>query len=287
MPIIPRQDVIVPLNGSSSTSSSASATSSGDSQTASPVYTGSGGGGSTSLYLFTFLITIVVLALISAALVLRAYVLRRRFQRRVEEALRQGQPLPTDAAAALGLLPRGRGGRAKKEKKVGVMPSLWEGVMVRDKEEGWMRDGEKEELLAGHESWDGLTPLTLLTSTTQPIPPPPPPPITLPPMTPGSYFRAMFSTRGYVAQPHPPRPPPAQPQRPGLNRNATAGGGIPRTTPSWNIPQPGEEFTVGVMIAMPCEPGRGEELWVGVGDEEEKDLPEVSLGVLSARMGRY
>lgn len=89
-----------------------------------------------TLYLFTFLITIIVLALISGALLFRAYYVRRRFQRRVEEAIRNGRPLPTDAAIALGLMRPGRPG--KKEKKLGPMPMIWETEMLIEK------DGEKQ-----------------------------------------------------------------------------------------------------------------------------------------------
>jgi len=88
---------------------------------------------SSSLYLFTFLITIVVLGIISAALLLRAYYVRRQFQLRVEEAIRRGQPLPQDAVRALGL------NRRKKGKDVGKMPTFWEAEMWRDgaKAEKW------------------------------------------------------------------------------------------------------------------------------------------------------
>jgi hypothetical protein len=73
----------------------------------------------------------VVLALISGALLLRAYYVRRQFQRRVEEAIRAGQPLPADAAAALGIR---NGANRKKEKKHGPMPGMWEAEMWRDGE---------------------------------------------------------------------------------------------------------------------------------------------------------
>lgn len=103
---------------------------------------------SSSLYLFTFLITIVVLAVISGGLLLRAYYVRRQFQRRVEEAIRAGQPLPDDAAAALGL--RQFGGRnAKKEKKHGPMPGIWEAEMWRDGQRWEVGRSEKAE-------WDDI-----------------------------------------------------------------------------------------------------------------------------------
>jgi hypothetical protein len=94
---------------------------------------------SSSLYLFTFLITILVLGLISAALLLRAYYVRRQFQRRVEAAIRAGQPLPEDAAQALGLVRP----RRKNEKKVGPMPGLWESEMYIDRKADEVGDEEK------------------------------------------------------------------------------------------------------------------------------------------------
>ncbi|KAH9841550.1 uncharacterized protein C8Q71DRAFT_737601 [Rhodofomes roseus] len=75
-----------PTTASTASSASASATSSG---------TSSGGGSSepSSLYLFTFLATLFLLLFVSAAIVLRSFILRRRFRRRIEEALAAGVPL--------------------------------------------------------------------------------------------------------------------------------------------------------------------------------------------------
>lgn len=94
-----------------------------------------------TLYLLTFLITLVVLALISAALLLRAYYVRRRFQRRIQEAIANGQALPPDALAGLGIARRRRG---KPEKKHGPMPTMWEAEMYHDEvdEEGSKRASE-------------------------------------------------------------------------------------------------------------------------------------------------
>ncbi|TYJ55812.1 hypothetical protein B9479_003464 [Cryptococcus floricola] len=231
-------------------------------------------GNSTSLYLFTFLITIVVLALISGALILRAYVLRRRFRRRVEEAIRTGNPLPMDAAAALGLLPR-RGDR-KKEEKVAVMPTMWEGEMRRDVEKGWAEEDKLPD--KGRDQWDGLIPVAI---THFPPPPPLPPPQTLPPILPQppSLWRQMFTSSSSAV-------PSEQSLRPALNSMASSRSvpNMPKVVPSWSAPGTGEEVVVGVMIAMPCLES-GEELWETVEEGEERDMPEVSLGVMSARIG--
>ncbi|WVN90727.1 uncharacterized protein L203_105969 [Cryptococcus depauperatus CBS 7841] len=75
-----------------------------------------GGGGSTSLYLFAFLIAVIILALVSAGLMMRAYWLQRWFQRRVEEALQTSNLIPINVAAALGLRLPDNGRREKEEK---------------------------------------------------------------------------------------------------------------------------------------------------------------------------
>lgn len=116
---------------------------------------------STTVYLIALLITIIVLAGISAALVFRAYYVRRRLRRAMQESIRTGRPLPRDAAAALGIFPANRfggGRRRKEERKVGVMPSMWEGAMYRDIEGGWEKDEEEDSLIekSGKDgSWSG------------------------------------------------------------------------------------------------------------------------------------
>jgi len=83
---------------------------------------------SSSLYLFTFLSTLVVLLAISSFVVMRSYVLRRRYQRRVSQAL----------AAGIILTPRAQGSRQKRFRlrpkfhHVWVMPGQnekWESIM--------------------------------------------------------------------------------------------------------------------------------------------------------------
>lgn len=111
-----------------------------------------------SLYIYTFLITIIVLASISGALLFRAYYIRRRFQRRIEEAIQNGQPLPQDAAAALGLLRP----RQKKEKKLPPMPGMWEAEMVlgekADEEASVGMGGEGASWEKADSSrWEGIT----------------------------------------------------------------------------------------------------------------------------------
>ncbi|KAL7424697.1 hypothetical protein Q5752_000381 [Cryptotrichosporon argae] len=113
--------------------------------------TGLSGGSSSSLYVYTFVIAIVVLGFISAALVVRAYIVRRRFRRRVAAALARGEPLPevewTGAA------------RRRPAAELGPRPALWAAEMRREK--GALGQG-----------WDGVMPVSL----TRAAPPPPPAP---------------------------------------------------------------------------------------------------------------
>ncbi|WVQ93480.1 hypothetical protein IAU59_000554 [Kwoniella sp. CBS 9459] len=281
MPTLAHRQVDPNLSAASSSSTSATSTTSSSSSTSGvPWVNGAPSGSSTTLYLFTFLITILVLGLISSALLLRAYILRRRFHRRVEEALRAGRPLPADAAAALGLGPRrtGLGARGKKEKKHGLMPTMWESEMQRDSG-GDNRDSEHDDetrdvMMEKEESkWDDLTPLSVLHFPPT-LPPPPPAPIEMPPPpSTATILRSMFSTRS----PYPDRPPLTT-----TMTNTT----IPTSRAVFSVPDAGEEIVVGVMIAMPVEEGSSAaEKWSLLEDGEERDLPEVCLGVMSAKIG--
>lgn len=60
---------------------------------------------STTLYLFTFLATLFVLLLISASIIFRSFLVRRRFRQRVEDALAQGVVLDLQPSV-LGLTSR-------------------------------------------------------------------------------------------------------------------------------------------------------------------------------------
>ncbi|KAF5315265.1 hypothetical protein D9619_007199 [Psilocybe cf. subviscida] len=92
--------------------------------TADPAFTGTSSDAAkqntkmSNLYLVTFLATLFILLLISGAIVMRSYFLRRRYQRRLEEAL----------ASGLVLAPRAQGG---KRKRFGAKPGLFE-VYVRE-----------------------------------------------------------------------------------------------------------------------------------------------------------
>ncbi|KAL5501669.1 hypothetical protein ACEPAH_8929 [Sanghuangporus vaninii] len=79
-----------------------------------------------SLYLFTFLATLLLLLAISCAIVIRSLVIRRRFQRRVQEALAEGYVFPpnTGPGATPGL--GGFGAAARRRFDVGEKPKMWD-----------------------------------------------------------------------------------------------------------------------------------------------------------------
>ncbi|KAJ3808702.1 hypothetical protein F5876DRAFT_67060 [Lentinula aff. lateritia] len=118
-------------SGTSSTSSIQSGTPSGGNSTDTGSGSDSGGSlaNSASLYLYTFLATLVLLLGVSAAIVVRSLVLRRRHRRMVEEAIRNGTYVPPSVIATA----RGRVDLAMK-------PKMWEATVRSEwngKEGGW------------------------------------------------------------------------------------------------------------------------------------------------------
>jgi len=82
-----------------------------------------GGGSSSTLYLYTFLVgavTLILLLSVSIIIVGRSYLLRRRFRRQVEEALRNGHVLSPDAPGLIGL------SNSITSKLLGPPPKLWD-----------------------------------------------------------------------------------------------------------------------------------------------------------------
>ncbi|CAE6438376.1 hypothetical protein ACGC1H_006995 [Rhizoctonia solani] len=81
-----------------------------------------GGGVNSTLYLFTFLTTLLLLLAVSCGIVIRSFVLRRRFHRRVEEAIAAGVLLPGQGDGGMG--PRGQFGAFRRS--IGEKPTMWE-----------------------------------------------------------------------------------------------------------------------------------------------------------------
>ncbi|KIJ44079.1 hypothetical protein M422DRAFT_30607 [Sphaerobolus stellatus SS14] len=87
---------------------------------------------SSSLYLFTFLATLLLLLAVSCAIVVRSFILRRRFRRRIEEAIAAGVLVP-------GSLDEGGVGRRRRD--FGEKPKLWD---VWVDEHGHFHDGSSD-----------------------------------------------------------------------------------------------------------------------------------------------
>ncbi|KGB78348.2 hypothetical protein CNBG_3910 [Cryptococcus deuterogattii R265] len=265
MTVIPQQgaDVVALRRGTGilqaeySSSSSASSSSTSSAASSSGTIVGpydTTGGGSTTVYLIALLITIIVLAGISAALVFRAYYVRRRLRRAMQESIRTGRPLPRDAAAALGIFPVNRfggGRRRKEERQVGVMPSMWEGAMYRDIEGRWEKDEEEDSLIEKRgkdgnwsgSGWDDIDPLTVV-HLIPPSPPLPPEPLIIAQSEMPSFFRSLFTTSRPRRIPQNTTYHSARSNR-GRGVNGTEGDGpvgteeIPKTEPKWTIPTGG------------------------------------------------
>ncbi|KAJ3989750.1 hypothetical protein F5890DRAFT_1046717 [Lentinula detonsa] len=92
-----------------------------------------------NLYLFTFLSTLLVLLIISCSIVFRSFVLRRRYQRRLAEALATGAVLA----------PRAQGSHKKRFR---TRPKFFE---------TWLSDAEKSS------TWADLMPVSALTAKTK------------------------------------------------------------------------------------------------------------------------
>ncbi|CAE6416900.1 unnamed protein product [Rhizoctonia solani] len=83
---------------------------------------GGGGGVNSTLYLFTFLTTLLLLLAVSCGIVIRSFILRRRFHRRVEEAIAAGVLLPGQGDVGMG--PGGNIGAFRRS--IGEKPKMWE-----------------------------------------------------------------------------------------------------------------------------------------------------------------
>lgn len=126
---------------------------------------------SSSLYLFTFLATLLLLLAVSCAIVIRSFILRRRFRRRIEEAIAAGVLIP----GALDDGPGGGMGRGRR-RDFGEKPKLWE---VWVDEHGQVHDGPHEgssdgdDFGKGEGKWEEILPVsaTILSSNApKPIP---------------------------------------------------------------------------------------------------------------------
>ena len=75
---------------------------------------------------FTFLATLFLLLFVSSAIILRSFILRRRFRQRIEEAILAGVIVPT---------PTGRVSRRRAA--LGEKPKLWETCVLPADDDRW------------------------------------------------------------------------------------------------------------------------------------------------------
>ncbi|KAI9443200.1 hypothetical protein H4582DRAFT_1169189 [Lactarius indigo] len=90
-----------------------------------PPQNNNGGGPSSSLYLFTFLATLFLLLFVSSAIILRSFILRRRFRQRIEEAILAGVIVPNQT------------GRVSRRRPLGEKPKLWETRVFPADDDRW------------------------------------------------------------------------------------------------------------------------------------------------------
>lgn len=88
---------------------------------------------------FTFLATILILVLLSGSLVLRSYILRRRYRQRFQQALADGLFVDLDRSTFNG---EGQldhlGGFRRPTRRPGPKPVLWDNWIHRaDKDDTW------------------------------------------------------------------------------------------------------------------------------------------------------
>ncbi|KAI0044402.1 hypothetical protein FA95DRAFT_1608564 [Auriscalpium vulgare] len=207
---------------------------------------------SSSLYLFTFLAALFLLLFVSSAIILRSFVLRRRFRRRIEEAILAGVITPNDVTS------RGRG------RNFGAKPKIWEAYVS-----------------PGGSEWDSIMPVAALTvsppnNTPQAILPRPlHDDASLTDSSPPPLYRRVFR--------NPLR------TRPSAEPPAETSPGSPR--PELPQDAPPSAVQVSVLIAMPDArrshmPGASSTSWKGKAksvnsnwEYEEDELPEMVIGV--------
>lgn len=223
---------------------------------------------SSSLYLFTFLATLLLLLAVSCAIVIRSFIIRRRFHRRVQQALAEGVILPP---------PPGAGGGQRGRRDFGEKPKLWDAHLVPDEPE------------SSETKWHSMMPVSVrvlsdkLTGTGQRLPETPPRPTFLQAASLGLVRgRDAWRPRFLRSQAH------LTPLS--SNPNSTS-------SPSSDPAQPSEpviedvRLQVSVLIAMPS-PYRPR-VWSAAGDsapkgktrgsvgdgDDDEELPDVSFGV--------
>ncbi|KAF8644525.1 hypothetical protein AX16_008401 [Volvariella volvacea WC 439] len=213
-----------------------------------PVTGGGNGPNSSNLYLITFLATLFLLLFVSCAIVFRSYILRRRFQRHIDEAVAAGLLLP----------PRAPG---SKKRRYGSKPKF---------HDAWLR--------SGGETWAEMMPvcaqpISRKRTKDTPAPPTPRPTVAAFVYTPEAAAQesgpTMFSPtlawsqfwRRTTASPNN-RPPTPQQQQ-----------------PESQTKQRPTSLQVAVLIAMPNPNGSKRSESPPLKNYEEEEIPDVVFGI--------
>lgn len=248
---------------SSVASSSVSITASGTTSSVPTTTDATGGDGgrgdtSSSLYLFTFLATLFLLLFVSCAIVLRSFILRRRFRRSMEEAI---------AAGILFTGPQ----TGYRKRNIGEKPVMWD---VSVAPSGW--------------TWDDMKPVAARSlSNVSPLPPDSAPSDVpnnneISPIRSAAVFnRALrpFLRRNSSAATF---PAPSSPTQPASPRSPT---GVEPASP--NPTAQTSQVQVSVLIQMPSphrphassSTAKGKERSSTGGDWDDEEFPDVVIGV--------
>ncbi|PCH40078.1 hypothetical protein WOLCODRAFT_162076 [Wolfiporia cocos MD-104 SS10] len=218
-----------------------------------------------SLYLFTFLATLFLLLFVSGAIVLRSFILRRRFRRRIEEAIAAGVVLAPQNA-----------GSSRSYRKL-EKPELWDALLAPAADDAWrsiMPVAAKTSFLpspgAGSGSPDPASTASPLQSAT----------------TPSRSLLRPFVRRRTTAppsQPLTPVPTSPQPQSESVPMDLMATSSAVQVTVLIQMPnphRPARTMDITEQMTSSLKGKKRSSYWED--EEEEEGVPDVVLGVAQA-----
>ncbi|KAF9267478.1 hypothetical protein L218DRAFT_995721 [Marasmius fiardii PR-910] len=219
---------------------------------------------SSNLYLFTFVATLFVLLLISSTIIFRSYILRRRYQRNLQEAL----------ASGVILTPREQGSRRKRFR---TRPKFYD---------AWLDP-------AGDDTWEDIMPVSVLPvkpkRRRKQIVPVENPEETRGPGIQERFMNALSIGRNRAFRLSRAPSPQAHQEFESPPLAGTAGASVPTSSvlpdaekgPTVSTSLPPLQFQVAVLVQMPSpDYSRCYERDISTTDRtEEVELPEVAFGV--------
>ncbi|KAF8340555.1 uncharacterized protein EI90DRAFT_3117074 [Cantharellus anzutake] len=258
-------------------SSSSSATPSASNPSSSST-DGSQSPASSSLYLFTFLTTLLLLLAVSCGIVLRSFILRRRFRRRVEAAIAAGVLLPEQVDAL-----------RRRAPVIGEKPKLHE-VRI---DGGYKEDYEPSSSATRDEDWSNIMPVSaaIIPGNKSQSRPNNPVPLVDPRATAASprNTRSRFRWFRHSASHSPSILPMTAPPPPASSIPMADGTLTPPAQPTPAQPSSDDVLQLTVLIAMPnvnvrarrreSSHSKGKE----ASNDEEEEIPEVVFGTTEVR----